>query len=95
MSPAGVRVEILHVPECALLQRARELVATGLAATSVPGATVECVPGDYPSPTILVNGMDVSGRDLAPGAVCRLDLPSEEQLRAALAQAARHMEPTA
>ncbi|SCL31994.1 Alkylmercury lyase [Micromonospora rhizosphaerae] len=43
--------------------------------------------GDYPSPSILVNGVDVMGGSGDGSAACRLDLPTEERIRAALRQA--------
>jgi len=47
---------------------------------------VEELVGDYNSPTLLVNGFDVTGQPLAAEgqAACRLDLPSEEQILAAI-----------
>jgi hypothetical protein len=47
---------------------------------------VEELAGDYDSPTLLVNGVDVTGHPRAPEGhmSCRLDLPSEEQILAAL-----------
>lgn len=47
---------------------------------------VEEVVGNYNSPTLLVNGFDVTGRPAAPEGQmsCRLDLPNEEQVLAAL-----------
>jgi hypothetical protein len=88
VSRSDVRIQILHVPDCALLARARELVDEAVLATGVTRATVECVMGDYPSPTVLVNGIDVTGRGCAPGAACRLGLPTGDQVRIALRQAA-------
>jgi hypothetical protein len=43
-------------------------------------AIVEELAGDYNSPTLLVNGFDVTGRPRALEGVmsCRLDLPTEE-----------------
>ncbi|MDA8069181.1 hypothetical protein [Conexibacter sp. DBS9H8] len=49
--------------------------------------TIEEVEGPYPSPTLLVGGIDVTGRTPAAGPSCRLDLPTEEQIVAALAAA--------
>ena len=47
-------------------------------------AVVERV-GEYPSPTVLVDGIDVVTTErLQPGARCRLDLPAYEQLLAVL-----------
>ncbi len=42
--------------------------------------------GYFASPTILVNGVDVMGRTDIQGAMCRLDLPTDDRVRAALAR---------
>lgn len=44
--------------------------------------------GDYPSPTVRVDGEDVMGAPPAWERGCRLDLPTEERVLRALAQAA-------
>jgi len=80
---ATVRIQVLHVPQCARLDRERAEIDRALTATGV-SATVEEVVGDYPSPTVLVNGVDVTGRHAASTAACRLDLPTSVQVRAAL-----------
>lgn len=87
MTASTISVQILHVPDCALLAPTRALVQKALAATDIASATVECIMGDYPSPTVLINGTDVTGRSPARGAACRLDPPTEDQLRAALSRA--------
>ena len=38
----------------------------------------------YASPSVLVNGCDVMGRNEAKGAMCRLDIPTRDRLLAAL-----------
>ena len=80
-----VRIQILHVPDCPLVGRVRALVQHALAHSKVQAEVEERV-GDYPSPTLLVDGQDVTGRPLPPdtGGACRLDLPTEQQLLAAL-----------
>jgi hypothetical protein len=42
--------------------------------------------GDYPSPTVLVNGTDIMGRPPAVTSTraCRLDVPGRDQVLAAL-----------
>ena len=55
--------------------------------TQIPvDATLEELVGDYNSPTLLVNGFDVTGHPRTPDGVmsCRLDLPNKEQILAAL-----------
>jgi len=54
------------------------------------GIPIEEQKGAYPSPTILVDGMDVMGRPEAVGASCRLDMPTRERVLAALQAAATH-----
>jgi len=40
--------------------------------------------GSYSSPTILVNGRDVMGREMLTGAMGRLDLPTRDRFLEAL-----------
>lgn len=81
-----VRIQILHVPDCPLLGRARALVARCVA-ESAARVIVEEIEGPYPSPTLLVAGKDATGRGIDDAPSCRLDLPTDEQVLAALAQA--------
>ena len=83
---APVRIEVLHVPGCSRLDGVRALIDRAITATGIDGAIDEVV-GDFPSPTVLVNGIDVSGRDAGSGAACRLDLPTDAQLGDALTRA--------
>lgn len=80
---AAVRVQIRLVPACPHADVARELVRRA-AATAGLAVEVEELIGDYPSPTILVDGRDLTGEDLSEGASCRLDLPTERQILTAL-----------
>lgn len=77
-----VRIELLHVPGCANLDRARARLADALAAASVEAsirevevATVEMAAdvGMLGSPTILLDGVDpfASGPEV-PALACRL-----------------------
>jgi hypothetical protein len=77
------RIEILHVPNCPFVGPVRETVMRALARADIPAVLRERV-GDYPSPTLLVDGIDVTGQTPAAGACCRLDLPTEVQVLAAL-----------
>ncbi|WP_406044988.1 alkylmercury lyase family protein [Micromonospora sp. NBC_00898] len=79
-------VELRSVPDCPNLASVREALYTSLAALGLPAEVTEVV-GDYPSPSVLVNGVDVMGGVVDDGAACRLDLPTAEHLRAALQQA--------
>lgn len=81
---SAARIQILHVPGCPLVDRLRGDVETCLADVA-PSFDVELVEGDHPSPTLLVDGIDVATGSPVSGAPrCRLDLPSAEQIRAAL-----------
>ncbi|MCW3841604.1 organomercurial lyase [Micromonospora yasonensis] len=82
-----VAVELRSVPDCPNLAQARRELRAALTDVGLPLAVVTEVVGDYPSPSILVNGVDVMG-DIDDGsAACRLDLPTGERIRAALRQA--------
>lgn len=77
-------VELFSVPECPNLGRVRNELRHVLADLNVTRDVIERV-GDYPSPSVVVDGLDVVTRQrLEPGAACRLDLPTRDQLRRAL-----------
>ena len=78
-----IRVELLHVPECPHVDAARRLLHACLSEAGIQVGIVERE-GDYPSPTILVNGEDVMGRPPTDESSCRLDVPTRERLLAAL-----------
>lgn len=81
-----VHIQLLHVPDCPLVEQVRATLRRSLSKTNVRG-TIEEVEGPHPSPTLLIDGIDVTGRTPAPGASCRLDLPTEDQVLAALTAA--------
>lgn len=86
---AQVSVELLAVAECPHVDAARTLLSRSLRAVGVTSTVVERV-GDFPSPTVLVNGKDVmTGAPVPPGVpACRLDVPTAPRLMRALQQAA-------
>ena len=47
-------------------------------------AEIEEQVGEYQAPTLLVDGRDVTGRHMGERSACRLDLPTDEQVLAAL-----------
>jgi hypothetical protein len=57
-----------------------EIALASIGATAV----IEEVEGPYPSPTVLIEGVDVTGRSLGAGPACRLDLPTREQIVSAV-----------
>jgi hypothetical protein len=77
------KIEILQVPGCPMVDRVRETVRRALDRYRVQAEIEERV-GDYASPTLLINGQDVTGRQSGDCSACRLDLPTEDQVVAAL-----------
>ena len=80
-----MRVELLHYGGCPLAPAAHRLVRECLIAVGIPDPALVRV-GDYPSPTVLVNGTDVMrpGTELSKARVCRIDVPTRERVLAAL-----------
>jgi hypothetical protein len=81
-----VIVELRSVPDCPNLEPVRQALSIALGDLGCPAAVIERV-GDYPSPSVLINGVDVMGTAVGDTAACRLDLPSSEHLRVALRKA--------
>lgn len=86
MNDSALEIELWHVPDCPLVERVRTTLRRCLERAGT-AATVREWEGPYPSPTLLIDGIDVATgtapvRDLC----CRLDLPTEEQILAALAR---------
>ena len=80
-----MRVELLLSPDCPNAAAARAVLVSCLTRLGLPTAMRERV-GAYPSPTILIDGIDVmTGRVPAPPRhACRLDVPTESRVSAAL-----------
>lgn len=56
-----------------------------LAETGMGDEPVETVVGDHPSPTLVVDGLDIAtGAPVAGAPRCRMDLPTHDQIRTAL-----------
>jgi hypothetical protein len=79
-------VQILHVPDCPLLPSARRAVDRVTASLGAH-VRVEEVEGAFPSPSMMVDGQDVTGTIARGGAQCRLDLPTDQQIRVSLQRA--------
>ena len=105
---APMRIQLLTFPGCANAAAARELLVRVLGSSDAAPAFEEvdtqapATPAryrSYASPTILVNGVAIGGREARHGSCCRLYLddggrrlvgvPSEAALRTAVARAAR------
>lgn len=79
-----MRVQLLHVPDCPLTDQLRAQLHECLQRARVSVA-VEEYEGPYPSPTLLINGVDVAtGHAPTDGAYCRLDMPTYDQITTAL-----------
>jgi hypothetical protein len=88
---SNLNVQILRVPDCPLVGALRDLVDRCLSRSGL-SATIEEIEGPYPSPTLLINGTDVTGRPVTVGPSCRLDSPSEKEVLAALSKMDRARE---
>jgi hypothetical protein len=79
------RIQILQVADCPLVERLIDEVE-GCLADAGADEPVEVLVGDYPSPTLLIDGVDVAtGQPVSGEPRCRLDLPSRAQINAAIA----------
>jgi hypothetical protein len=78
-------IELLLLPHCAFAEDARALLVRCLADAGLTTPVVERV-GDYPSPTVLIDGVDVMTGAVTLPAVqaCRLDRPTAQRVLAAL-----------
>jgi hypothetical protein len=82
-----VIVELRAVPDCPNLAQTREILLACLADVRPAPTVVERI-GDFPSPSVLIDGRDVTGADPDAPAACVLRPPTAEQIRAALSAAA-------
>jgi hypothetical protein len=80
-------VELRAVPDCPNLDATRDLLRGCLVEAGLPVTVVERI-GEYPSPSVLVDGRDVTGGDPDGPAACVLVPPTADQIRAALRAAA-------
>ena len=80
-----MRVELLHHHGCLQARAARQLIEQCLRTLAISTPILVRV-GDYPSPTVLVDGIDVMrpAQALTPGTACRLDVPTQDRLLGAL-----------
>jgi hypothetical protein len=80
-----MRIELFTLPRCPNAVTARTVVTECLAAVGIDVPIIERV-GRYPSPTVLVDGIDVMRPDegARAGDACRLDLPTPQRIFAAL-----------
>lgn len=79
------RIQILCVEKCPLVPQLRMMLESCLAEAKVE-VKIEEVVGHYASPTLLVDGADVTGqkREHYEQMCCRLQLPTRQQIMHAL-----------
>jgi hypothetical protein len=80
-----MRIELLTAPDCPHAAPARQVITDCLTSLGLDVPIIDRV-GRYPSPTVLVNGIDVMRPEAtAPlGDACRLDLPTPQRVLDAL-----------
>jgi hypothetical protein len=85
-----MRVELLHHPECPWVEATHRLLHNCLTELGATATVIRRV-GSYPSPTVLVDGVDVmTGSARLEGVnTCRLDRPTRERILAALSLSTR------
>lgn len=84
-----MKIEFLYFDGCPNVESTRLLLERCLARLGTSVAITERE-GDFSSPTVLVNGLDVMGMTLVHGRGCRRDLPTEERILNALTEAVRN-----
>ncbi|MFC4377348.1 alkylmercury lyase [Nocardia halotolerans] len=81
-----VVVEIRSVADCPNVTAAEDLVRRCSARLGLDVDIVHRI-GDFPSPTVLVDGLDVMAAPASSVSACRLDLPTQDRVMAALHRA--------
>jgi hypothetical protein len=79
-----VIIQLLHVPDCPHVEQARQLLHDCLRDLDMTSVAVVDREGNFPSPSILVNGVDVMGAQSMDSPSCRLDVPTRERIMSAL-----------
>ena len=83
MIGAAHRIELRYVPECPNVEKTRTLLRDVVDALGLH-IEIEEREGDYPSPSVLVDDVDVMGDPGFLGGGCRLDLPDRRRLETCL-----------
>jgi 8-oxo-dGTP pyrophosphatase MutT (NUDIX family) len=77
------RIELRYFAGCPNVEPVRRLIRECLEQLGLD-VPIDEHDGDFPSPTVLVDGVDVMGAPAAPERSCRLDVPTRAQLMDAL-----------
>jgi hypothetical protein len=80
-----MRIELLSSPGCPNAAAAKATITECLTALGIDVPIIDRV-GSYPSPTVLVDGVDVMRPEagVPTGDACRLDLPTRQRVLDAL-----------
>lgn len=80
-----MRIELLTSPGCPNAAAAKEVITKALTTLRIDASIIDRV-GAYPSPTVLIDGVDVMRPESAApaGEACRLDLPTPQRVFDAL-----------
>jgi hypothetical protein len=80
-----MRIELLTSPGCPNAEATRKMLTDCLSSLGIDVPIIDRV-GRYPSPTVLVEGVDVTRPEAeAPiGDACRLDLPTPQRVLGAV-----------
>lgn len=81
---AAIKIELLHIAGCPHVEQARRRPQSCLNDLGLGNVGFEDREGDFPSPSIIVDGAEVMGGPAVATASCRLDLPTRERVIAAL-----------
>jgi hypothetical protein len=80
---ADLHVSIFYVPDCPLIGRVREAVEVALERVGAT-AIIDEIEGEYPSPTLLIDDIEVDGYPLGSEPACRVKLPTHEEVATAI-----------
>jgi hypothetical protein len=80
-----MRIELLTSPGCPNAETTRKILADCLSGLGIDEPIIDRV-GTYPSPTVLIDGVDVMrpAAQAPTGDACRLDLPTPQHILDAL-----------
>ncbi|MFI7679034.1 alkylmercury lyase [Actinophytocola sp. NPDC049390] len=82
----SLTIELWHVPGCPLVDQVRATLQECLRTADIH-VPVHERQGAYPSPTLVINGIDVvTGTTPSDSVCCRLDLPTRAQIHTALGE---------
>jgi hypothetical protein len=81
-----VKIELLRFSGCPHVNEARQLLVDCLNEIGLGDIQIDDREGEFPSPSIVIDGRDVMGEPTVIAACCRLDLPTRERVLAALAR---------